>query len=122
MAIDVRIRSITALAGGGKTIGGTASNRKGIVVGDIDITAYTSAGELINPPDLGLSTIDGFHVSVVDVDGTVASATQILGWGYDRALSLLLLVDGAGGVTDPNTSGQVRFVATGDLAGAPELV
>lgn len=122
MAIDVRIRSITSLAGGGKTIGGNASNRKAIVVGDIDITTYTSGGELINPPDLGLATIDGFHVSVVDVDGTVPSATQICGWGYDRALSLLLLVDGAGGVTDADSDAQVRFVATGNIAAAPDLV
>lgn len=121
MAIDVTIRSITALAGGGKTIGGAASNRKAMVVGDIDITTYTSAGEPISPNDLGLTTVDGFHVSVVDVDGTVASATQILGWGFDRGTDLLLLVDGSGGVTDAGTDAQVRFVAFGDLAAAPEL-
>ncbi|KKL45798.1 hypothetical protein LCGC14_2352000 [marine sediment metagenome] len=122
MAIDVRIRSITALTSGGKTIGGVASNEKAMVVGDIDITTYTSGGELINAPDLGLTSIDGLHVSVVDVDGTVPSATQICGWGYDRALSLLLLVDGSGGVTDAGSNAQVRFVAFGDTASAPKLV
>lgn len=122
MAIDVTIRSITALATGGKNIGGAASNRKAMVVGDIDITTYTSGGEPVSPNDLGLVSIDGFHVSVVDVDGTVASATQILGWGFDRGTDLLLLVDGSGGVTDAGSNGQVRFVAFGDLAAAPQLV
>ena len=122
MAIDVRIRSITSLAGGGKTIGGTAVAKKGIVVGDIDITSYTASGELVSATDLGLTQIDGLHISIVDVDGTVPAAGQICGWGYDRATDLLLLVDGAGGVTDAGTSGQVRFVATGDLATSPELV
>ena len=122
MAIDVRIRSITTLAGSGKTIGGTAANRKGLVVGDIDITTYTAGGEPIKPADLGLTQIDGLHVSVVDVDGTVPAAGQICGWSYTRDADLLLLVDGAGGVTDAGSDGQVRFVATGDLAGTPDLV
>jgi hypothetical protein len=122
MAIDVRIRSITSLAGGGKTFGGTAVAKKGIVVGDIDITTYTSSGELIKPADLGLTQIDGLHISIMDVDGTVPAAAQICGWGYDRATDKLLLVDGAGGVTDCDSNAQVRFVATGDLATTPDMV
>ena len=122
MAIDVRIRSITALAGGGKTVGGTASNNKVMVVGDIDITTYTSGGEPVSPQALGLTEIDGLHVSIVDVDGSVPSATQICGWGFDRGTDLLLLVDGSGGVTDAGSNAQVRFVAFGETAGAPNLV
>lgn len=121
MAIDVRIRSITALTSGGKDIGGNASNDKAMVVGDIDITTYTASGELVSAAALGLRTIDTLHISVVDVDGTVASATQILGWGYDRATDLLLLLDGNGGVTDAGSNAQVRFVATGNTAAAPNL-
>lgn len=121
MAMDVTIRSITSLAGGGKTIGGNASNNKVIVVGDINITAYTTAGELVNPPDLGLTTIDGLFVSPVDVDDVLPTTNQLVNWDYDRALSLLILSDGTVWA-DPNTSGQVRFVAFGEAASAPELV
>lgn len=121
MAIDVTIRSTTSLMRGGYNSVGAAANQKAIVVGDIDITTYTANGEPINATDLGLITIDAFHVSVIDVDGSLPTATNIHNWGYDYAGGLLLLFDGAGGVTDAGTSGQVRFVAVGDTALAPEL-
>ncbi len=121
MAMDVTIRSITSLPGGGKTIGGVASNGKVIVVGDINITTLAAAGELINAPDLGLTTIDGFFVSPVDVDDVLPTTGQQVNWDYNRALSLLLLSDGTVWA-DPDASGQVRFVAFGEAASAPELV
>ncbi len=120
MAIDVRIRSITALPGGGKTITGTAVAQKVIVVGDIDITTYTTNGEPVRAADLGLCNIDGLFVSVMDVDGTVPAASQICEANYVRGTELLILSDGTVNA-DPDASGQVRFVAVGDSALAPEL-
>jgi hypothetical protein len=121
MAFDVTTRSITSLTGGGKTIGGVASNNKAVVVGDIDITSYTAAGEVISAQDLGLTTLDVLLVSVVDVDGSAPAATQICEANYDRTTDKLLLSDGTVNA-DPNTSGQVRFVAFGETASAPDLV
>jgi hypothetical protein len=121
MAIDVRVRSHTSLPRGGFNAVGAASNSKAIVTGDIDITSYTASGEPIVAADLELINIDALHVSVLDVDGALPTATNIHNWGYDYAGGLLLLFDGAGGVTDAGTSGQVRFVALGDSALGPEL-
>ena len=121
MTIDVRIRSITALPGGGKTISGLAVNQKALVVGDIDITSYTTNGEKVTARDLGLTQIDGLFVSVMDVDSTVPTTNQICEANYVRASELLILSDGTVNA-DPNTDAQVRFVAVGDSALAPELV
>lgn len=121
MAIDVRIRSITSLPSGGKTIGGVAAPQKAMVVGDIDVTSYTANGEPVSPADLGLTTVDGLFITVVDVDGTGPGATQICEGNYVRTTNLLVLSDGTVNA-DPNTSAQVRFVAVGDTALGPALV
>ena len=121
MAIDVTIRSHTVLQQGGYGATGAASNSKSVVVGNIDITSYTGSGEPLTAKDLGLLTIDGFFLSVVDVDGSVPTATNIHNGGYEHAEELLILFDGSGGVTDPDTDAEVRFVAFGDSARAPAL-
>ena len=121
MAIDVRIRSHTSLFKGGYDATGTASNSKSVVVGDIDITTYTTNGELITAKDLGLITIDGLYVTVLDVDGNVPTATNVHNLGYDHAAELLILFDDTAGTTDPTGNAQVRFVAFGDSARAPAL-
>jgi len=121
MAIDVTIRSHTVLQQGGYGATGAASNSKSVVVGNIDITSYTTNGEPLTAKDLGLLTIDGLYISVIDVDGTLPTATDIHNAGYEHAEELLLLFDGAAGVTDPDTSAEVRFVAFGDSARAPAL-
>jgi len=119
MAIDVRTRSITALPTGGKDINGVAKSNKVLVVGDIDITTYTSGGEPIKPADLGLSTIDGLFVSMRDVDDTLPAAAQLPEANYVHTTNLLVCCDGTGS-DDPNASAQLRFVAIGDSA-LPEL-
>ncbi len=120
MAIDVRIRSKAALPRGGYNAQGVAVNQKVVVIGDIDITSYTTNGEPITPGALGLSVIDGLFISVIDVDGTLPTATNIHSWGYTYNTNLLVLFDGSAGTTDPDASAQVRFVAIGDSA-TPEL-
>ena len=121
MAIDVTVRSHTVLTQGGYVATGIASANKSVVVGDIDITTYTSNGEPLIARDLGLLTIDGLFISVVDVDGSLPTATNIHNAGYEHGEELLLLFDGSGGVTDAGSNAQVRFVAIGDSARAPEL-
>ncbi len=121
MAIDVTIRSHTALHQGGFGATGAASNRKSVVVGDIDITTYTASGEPLVPKDLGLTTIDGLFLSIVDVDGTLPTATNIHNGGYDHTGELIVLFDGSAGTADAGTDAQVRFVAFGDSARAPAL-
>ncbi len=121
MAIDVTIRSHTSLHQGGYTATGAASNSKSVVVGNIDITAYTASGEPLTAKDLGLLTIDGIYVTVLDVDGNVPTATNIHNLGYDHTSELLLLFDGNAGTTDATSNAEVRFVAFGDSARAPAL-
>ena len=121
MAIDVKIRSHTSLLQGGYGATGAASNSKSVVVGNIDITSYTTNGEPLTAKDLGLLTIDGLFVSVIDVDDTLPTATNIHNVGYEHGEELLILFDGSAGTADVTTSAEVRFVAFGDSARAPAL-
>ena len=121
MAIDVTIRSHTVLLQGGYNAVGVAGTTKSVVVGDIDIITYTASGEPLIPKDLGLTTIDGLYLSVVDIDSALPTATILHNVGYDHTGELILLYDGAAGVTDADTDAQVRFVAFGDSARAPIL-
>ena len=121
MAIDVRTLSHTPLQETGRTATGAVSNTKTMVTGDIDITVYTADGEPVTPTDLGLTTIDAIFFEVLDVDGTVAATNQIFNVTYDFTAEQILLWDGNGGVTPADTDAQVRFLAFGDSAAAPEL-
>ena len=121
MAIDVRTLSRTPLALSGRDASGNVSNTKTMVTGDIDITTYTTSGEPLAAVDLGLTVIDALFIEVLDVDGTVASASQIFNVTYDRTNELFLLWDGNGAVTVAGSNAQVRFLAFGDSAAAPDL-
>ncbi len=121
MAIDVRVRARTPLAVSGFTSTGAVSNTKTMIQGDIDITVYTADGEPVTPRDLGLENIDALFLSVVDVDGTVASVSQVTNAVYDHTAEQILLWDGNTGDTIAGSNGQVRFLAFGDSAAAPEL-
>ena len=121
MAIDVRTLSRTPLALTGRTAAGAVSNTKTMVTGDIDITTYTSAGEPLVAVDLGLTVIDAIFFEVLDSDGTVTSVSQLINITYDRTNELLLIWDGNGGVTVTGSNAQVRFLAFGDSAAAPDL-
>lgn len=121
MAIDVRTLSRTPLALSGRTSTGAVSNTKTMVTGDIDITTYTANGEPLAAADFGLTVIDAVFFEVLDSDGTVASVSQIFNITYDRTNELLLIWDSNGGVTVTTSNAQVRFLAFGDSAAAPEL-
>jgi hypothetical protein len=94
-----------------------------MVTGDIDITgtSYTASGEPLTPADLGLTTIDFITFEILDVDGTVAGVAQHMRATYDFTAEQLLLWDGNVAATEADDGGQVRFVAFGDSAAAPEL-
>ncbi len=123
MAIDVRTLSHTPLTVGGFTLTGVVSNAKTMVTGDIDITgtSYTASGEPLTPKDLGLDTIDFITFDIVDVDGTVAAVNQHMRATYDFTAEQLLLWDGNVAASEADDGGQVRFIAFGDSAAAPEL-
>jgi len=122
MAIDVRTLVRLPLTGSGFTLTGQVSNRKTMVVGDVDITgSYSASGEPLTPTDLGLENIDFIGFDILDVDGTVASATQHMRANYDYTANQVLLFDGTEGATEANTTGQFRFIAFGDSIAAPEL-
>ena len=121
MAIDVRTLSHTPLALTGRTAGGAVSNTKTMVTGDIDITTYTASGEPLAAVDLGLTVIDALFFEVLDSDGTVASVSQIFNITYDRTNELLLIWDSNDAATVTGSNAQVRFLAFGDSAAAPDL-
>ena len=121
MAIDVRVRSRTPLMVSGHDVNGAVVNNKTMVQGDLDITTYTTSGEPIVPKDFGLTVIDALFIDILDVDGGVSSTSSILIGNYDRTNELLLLWDGNGGVTVAGSNAQVRFLAFGDSAAAPDL-
>ncbi len=121
MAIDVRTLTRTPLALSGRTRAGAVSNTKTMVQGDIDITVYTSEGEPLVAADLGLTTIDFITFEILDVDGTVGSVSTRLVATYDYTAEQILLWDGNVGAVVAGNSGQVRFLAFGDSAAAPEL-
>ena len=121
MAIDVRVRSRTPLMVSGHDVNGAVVNNKTMVQGDLDITTYTTSGEPIVPRDFGLTVIDALFIDILDVDGGVSSTSSILIGNYDRTNELLLLWDGNGGVTVAGSNAQVRFLAFGDSAAAPDL-
>jgi hypothetical protein len=121
MAIDVRTLSRTPLGVTGHTLTGEVSNSKTMVTGDLDITTYTASGEPLVASDFGLTNIDALFVEVLDVDGTVASTSQIFNANYDRTNELFLLWDGNAGVTVAGSNAQLRFIAFGDSAHGPAL-
>ena len=121
MAIDVRVRSRTALLGSGHDVNGATVNNKTMVQGDLDITTYTTAGEPLVPRDFGLTVIDAIFIDVLDVDGTVIATNSIIIGAYDRTLQLLLLWDGNAGTAVAGSNAQLRFLVFGDSATAPDL-
>ena len=121
MAIDVRTLSRTPLLECGHKLDGVVSNTKTMVTGDIDITTYTGGGEPVTAADIGLETIDFITFDILDVDGTVASVSQHMRAAYDYGAGQIVLHDGNVGAAESTANAQVRFIAFGDSAAAPEL-
>ncbi len=125
MAIDVRTYYRGTLSGqggaaGGRDSAGAARNSKIVVIGEVDITTYTAAGEPCTAADLGLESLDCILLQAVNVDGALAQGNVIHNINYDYTAQQILLWDGSAGTTEAGTSGVVRFAAFGDAA-VPEL-
>ena len=117
MAIDIvtRFRGVLPWgATGGRDSAGNPANNKTVVVGRMDITSYTTGGESVTAANLGLRNLDCILLNVEDVDGSVATTTNIHSATYDHTNQLVLAWDGAAFATIPGTSAVVRFAAFGD--------
>lgn len=124
MAIDIVTRFKGVLphgATGGVDSSGGAQNAKTVVVGRMDITSYTAGGEPVTASQLGLRNLDCILLNVEDVDGAVATTTNIHLATYDYTAEQVLAWDGADFAVIPGASAVVRFAAFGDSAEAPEL-
>ncbi len=123
MAFDVKTRIRGSLDGwgaaGGRTSSGGAASSKIVVVGEINITSYTGGGEPITAADLGLTNLDCILLEVVNVDSSLATATNNTKITYDYTAEQVLAWDGDFD-TVPGTSVLCRFAAFGD-APVPEL-
>ncbi len=124
MAIDIVTRFKGVLpwgATGGHDSAGGAQQNKTVVVGRMDITSYTGGGEPVTAANLGLKNLDCILLNVEDVDGSVATTTNIHVATYDYTAEQVLAWDGADFAVIPGTSAVVRFAAFGDSAEAPEF-
>jgi len=124
MAKSVKTFKKSRVESGGFNSSGNAQNNKLEVVGELNITAYTAAGEPLTPSDVGLSTIDfiDFDVRSVNDAATVPVATAIPLAAYDQTgQRVIIIIDH--GTDTPVTTGEaavVRFRAVGDST-TPEL-
>lgn len=123
MAYNVTTTYRSPYLAGGRNQAGAAVRNKTLVAGVVNVTAYTTGGETVNPQDLGLETMDEifFNVRTMNDAATVPAAATIGLAAYNRTLNKMI-VNTTG--TTEITSGEdavVGFLAIGDSAGAPEL-
>ncbi len=123
MAFDLRVQGRITLGGGmgGFSTTGAAKNQKVLVWGEIDITTYTAAGEPVTAADFGLSTVDFVQISPNTVDTAQASTDLPQIGNYDYIAQQVVVHDGDGVINECGSACQVKFIALGDSALAPEL-
>ena len=123
----VTSRSFIPGASGYDTAGGPKQG-KVRVVGEFDITSYTSGGEVILPAKFGLSVIDSIDFEAVE---NLPTATVFTMHRYDRTNSKVFAyaVDTAGASGDELSSattggdlGRISYVAYGDPALPTEVL
>lgn len=123
MAYNVTTTYKSPLLGGGRSQSGAAVHNKTVVAGVINVTSYTTGGEVVNPQDLGLETLDEifFNVRTLNDAATVPAAATIGLAAYNRTLNKMIVnTTGTTEVTSTQDA-VVGFLAIGDSAGAPEL-
>ena len=96
---------------------GTAQTGKQMVVGSINVSAYTTSGEVIRPNELGLHTVD--YISFDSREQTTAyhyfwqhTTFKLRTWTFAATPAEL------SGTTD---LGELSFVAVGDSVANAEL-
>jgi hypothetical protein len=123
MAYNITTTFRSPLAIGGRDQSGVAVNGKVMVAGRINVTSYTTGGEVVRPCDIGLVTIDEifFNAESFNNNATVPAAATIGVVGYIRSSSKML-VNTTGTTQNSSTEDAViRFLAIGDDASAPDL-
>lgn len=124
MAYNITTTFRSPLTSGGRAQSGVAVNNKVMVAGRINVTSYTTGGEVIRPTDIGLENIDEilFNAESFNDLATVPAAATIGLIVYDRKLSKMV-VNTTGTTEVTNTEDAVvRFMAIGDDASAPDLL
>lgn len=119
MAHTVRVTHRTFLPGvGNDRVSGVASNKKQMVVGVVDVTNYTSGGEVIRPEEFGLETVD--YITF----GPLFEQTTAYNVRYEwSTYQFNVTADNGGGqFTATNDVGEVGFLAVGDSAATPDLL
>ena len=122
MARTIKTRVRSALPGAGFDSAGNAKQGKRRVVGEINVTSYTSAGESLTAADLGLSTIDFISLKHENEAGA-PEGDQIRSVLYNRTSSDFYIVQGGttGGPFAAGATNTVYFDASGDALDGIEL-
>ena len=126
--INVKVLYSQSL-GGGFTTGGLAKNTKRLVVGQITGT-YVSTGlavdKLAGPAAFGLTTMDFIKLEPATLAGAYPSQAKLFTADYDVTNQKIFCNEelgtaGAGNDPADGDAVDIRFVAVGDDATAPEL-
>lgn len=96
---------------------GNVETRGMFVCGEVDITSYTSSGEILNAAELGLNVIYNAQFQMEETDAYAVRSADVASGGK----SLTLHIDTAGSGTEVSGStdvGRVSFQAWGEDLGS----
>lgn len=104
----------------GRDVSGASKNNKVVVWGYINVTSYTTGGELVAPKDLGLETIDFITTDIRTVQDTPlepAIAALFLS-NYIRSTNKLIVSIDVSSDTQVSSTqdATIGYLAAGDAA------
>lgn len=118
MAHTVKVLYRTHLPGAGfQQDTGTAVNGKQLIVGKLDVTNYTSTGEVITPNEFGLLTID-----FINFDSHEQTTSYHARWQHTNYKFRVFDLATPTEFTATNDAKSWGFIAVGDSAADPELL
>lgn len=113
---SVKILYTQYLPGGGFSTGGAPKQGKTLVWGKIDVTSYTTNGMNLSNLDLGLTTVDAVHFSVLDINGSDVAQGSIAGGQWRRDAGVVQFYSDASTEVTATQTVEAGFVAVGDSA------
>lgn len=118
MARNVKILFRHYLPGGGFTTSGQPKQGKTITWGKVDVTSYSASGESLTPNDLGLTTVDSVHFSVIQINGSDVADNVVAGAQWRKTNQTLSIFDNVNTPTEVGAGEtvDVGFIAVGDSA------
>jgi len=126
MANTVKIRGYSPLVGGGFNSSGSPVQAKRVVWGTFSITSYSAGatGEAFAPEDVGLNTLDMISFNVTSVDGGAIAEGNGARAQWDGGTSIYVwdTLGESGTIVESDSASEIRFLAIGDFAGAPDLL